>query len=131
MKIILTLLIILFPVAATAQNQGIEGNNGMAPMMLLMQEMDKCMAQVDQAAMASFEKEAEQIDTELEQLCSKGDRDKAQKKAIAFGKKVMKNSAIIQMKKCAELTKGILPADATPNFDDDFDFSDEHVCDKK
>lgn len=130
MKIILTLLILLFPVTVTAQNQGMDAN-GMAQMMQLMQEMEKCMAQVDQAAMQSFEKEGEQLSVELEQLCDQGDRKKAQKKAIAFGKKVLKNPAIIQMKKCGELAKGLIPDEAALSFDDEFDFSKIHVCDKE
>lgn len=129
MKMIIMVLCLMFPVAATAQDQGMSGNN-MQKMMQLMQEMEQCMAKVDQAAMEKFEKESEKISDELEVLCSKGDRKTAQKKAIAFGKKVMKNPAIIQMQKCGELTKGLLPEQAEPSIEDTFDFSNRHVCDE-
>jgi len=129
MKMIMMVLFLIFPIAATAQNQGVSGNN-MEKMMQLMQEMEQCMAKVDQAALKAFEKESEKLSDELEVLCNKGERKKAQKKAIAFGKKVMKNPAIKQMQKCGELTKGLLPEQAEPSIEDTFDFSNRHVCDE-
>ena len=129
MKAFIIVLLLMFPVAATAQDQGMGGNN-MEKMMQLMQEMEQCMAKVDQAALEAFEKESEEVSAELEELCNKGKRKKAQKKAIAFGKKVMKNPAIKQMQKCGELTKGLLPEQAEPSIEDTFDFSNRHVCDE-
>ncbi len=128
MKIIVTILFLMFPVIATAQNQAMNGGD-MGQMMQLIQEMQQCMAKVDQAELEALEKQSEEMGAELEALCNNGKRKKAQKKAVAYGKKLMKNPALVQMKKCGELTKGFLPEDA-PSFDDDFDFSDRHVCDE-
>ncbi len=129
MKMIIMVLFLMFPITVSAQNQGMSGNN-MEKMMQLMQEMQQCMAKVDQAALEAFEKESQKISDELEILCSKGDRKKAQKKATAYGKKVMNNPAIKQMQKCGELTKGLLPEQAEPSIEDTFDFSNRHVCDE-
>ncbi len=129
MKIIAIILFFMFPVAATAQNQTLSGVD-MGNMMQLMQEMQQCMAKVDQIELEKFEKESEKINEEIETLCNKGERKKAQKTAVAYGKKVMKNSVVLQMKECGEITKGLLPENSPPSFDEDFDFSDRHVCDE-
>ena len=129
MKIIVTLLFLMLPMTVTAQNQGMSGNS-MEKMMGLMQEMEQCMAKVDQTALEAFEKESEKISDELEVLCNKGNRKKAQKKAIAFGKKAMRNPALVQMQKCGELAKGLIPEQAEPTIKDTFDFSNRHVCDE-
>ena len=129
MKIIVVILFIMFPVAVTAQNQGMAGNS-MEKMMQLMQEMEQCMAKVDQVALEEFEEEAERFGEEIEELCKKGDRKKAQKKAIAFGKKAMKSPALIQVQKCSKITKGLELGQSDFSFEDQFDFSNKHICDE-
>ena len=52
------------------------------------------------------------------------------KKAIAYGKEMMKNPALKQMKECGEITRGLVPEESMPSMEDDFDFSDGHVCDE-
>ena len=128
-KSIVIILFLMFPVAATAQNQGMNGAD-MGKMMQLMQEMQQCMAKVDQAELEALEKQSEKLGEELEALCKNGKRKKAQKKAVAYGKKVMKNPALVQMRKCGEITKGLIPDDSMSSFDDEFDFSNRHVCDE-
>jgi hypothetical protein len=129
MKRIVIILFLMLPVAAIAQNQGMNGVD-MGKMMQLMQEMQQCMAKVDQAELETLEQQSEKFGEEIEALCENGKRKKAQKKAIAYGKKVMKNPALVQMRKCGEITKGLMPDDSMSSFDDDFDFSNHHVCDE-
>ncbi len=129
MKIVVVFLSLIFPVAAFAQSQVVNGVD-VGNIMQLMQEMQTCMAKVDQTQMEAFEVEAEKLGAEIEALCQEGKRKKAQKKAIAFGKKSMKNPAIKQMEKCGEITKGMMPEDSAPSFKESFDFSDTHVCDE-
>ena len=83
MKIIVTLLCLLFPVAAAAQNQGMQGVD-IEKMMQLMQEMQKCMEKVDQNELLALEKESEKVSKELEQLCTQGKRDEAPKKSYCL-----------------------------------------------
>ncbi len=125
MKIFVTILCLMFPVAATAQNQGMN----MGDMQKMMQEMQQCMAKVDKAELEALEEQSEEMGRELETLCGKGERKKAQKRAIAYSKKMMKSPALVQMKKCSEITKGMMPGNAMPSFEDEFDFSNRHVCD--
>lgn len=129
MKIVLTFLLLMLPVAATAENQAMNAQS-IEKMMQLMQEVEQCMEKVDQSAMDEFEKAGEEMSNEIEELCNKGKRKKAQKKAIAFGKKAMKNTAILQMQKCGEITKGLIPGQSDFSFEDEFDYSDKHVCDE-
>ena len=59
-------------------------------------------------------------------------KKKAQKKAIAFSKEMMKNPALVQMKKCGEMTKGLVPEGSMPQMEEEdfgFDPSKGHVCD--
>ncbi len=126
MKSIVVVLCLLFPVIATAQNQGFNMGN----MQQMMQLMQQCMAKIDQTELETLQQQSEKMSKELDTLCKKGERNKAQKKALAYGKKMMQNPALVQVKKCGEITKGILPENSNPAFDNTFDFSDGNVCDK-
>ncbi len=129
MKISGIILCLMFPVAAMAQNQSMNAGD-MQQMMQLMQKMQQCMAQVDQARLEVIGEKSEKFGQEIEALCKAGKRKKAQKMAIAYGKKIMKDPVMVQMKKCGEITKGMLPESMAPSFDEEFDFSNKHVCDE-
>lgn len=130
MKRFVVCLFLLIPFTASAQTPPPNGMD-MGKLMQLVQEMQLCMAKIDPAEMAAFEEESSKVSDELEALCDQGKRDKAQKKALAYGKKVMKSSAIMQMQKCSEITKGLMPeAGPQESIEESFDFSTVHVCDK-
>ncbi len=130
MKIIIVCLLLMFPVVASAQNPPANGMD-MGKMMQLAQEMQQCMAKINQTEIESFQKELEMLENELEILCKQGKRDEAQKKAIAYGKKIMSTPAFKQMQKCGEITKGFMPENSMQDsIEDNFDFSNRHVCDK-
>ena len=127
MKSIAILLFMLFPVVAAAQDQ-----NDMAKMMQALQEMQQCMAKVDQEELRKFEQESEKMETKLKTLCGQGNRDEAQNVAIKFGKKMMTNPALVQMKECGEMAQGFVPEGAmggAEGMDEIFDPSKSHVCD--
>ena len=131
MKTVITFLFLIFPAVVFAQNQGVNQGD-MNKIGQAMQKMMQCMAKIDQAELTALEEKSEQFGQEIEDLCSQGNRSKAQKKAIAYGKEMMNNPALIQMKKCAELNKQYgLPQgeDSRSAMDSDFDFSNHHVCD--
>lgn len=129
MKFFVVIILLLSPVAATAQNQGMSGGD-MQNLMLLMQKMQQCMAKIDQAELQAFKEQSEKFGNEIDTLCNNGERKKAQKKAIAYSKKMLKNPALKQMEKCGEITKGLMPEDSTPSIEDELDFSNHHVCDE-
>lgn len=89
MKVIVSVFCLLFPVVAAAQNQGMNGVD-MQVMMQKMQEMQQCMAKIDQNELEALGEESEKFEQELNELCANGERDKAQKKAMAYSKQMMK-----------------------------------------
>jgi len=131
MKVLVITLCLMFPVVAIAQNQSMNAGDmqQMQQMMQLIQKMRQCMAQVDQARLEAIGEKSEKVGQEIEALCKAGKRKKAQKMAIAYGKKIMKDPVMVQVKKCGKITKGMLPESMPPSFEDEFDFSNKHVCD--
>ena len=130
MRIIVSILFLLAPVVVSAQNNQNMNEAGLQNMMQLMQEMQVCMEKVDQSALEGLEKRSEEMEAEIKALCDQGKNKKAQKKAIAYGKEMIDNPALKQMRKCGEITKGLLPEGAIPgpSFEDEFDFSKGDVC---
>jgi hypothetical protein len=122
------MLFLLFPVVAAAQNPNMQ-NIDMEKMMQAVQEMQQCMAKVDQGELKKLEQETEEMEAEFRTLCEQGKRDKAQNEAIKFSKKLMTNPTLMQMKECAEITKGFVPEGAMEGDDEIFDPSKDHVCD--
>ncbi len=127
MKFLFIAVVILLPVTVVAQNFQNMSEQDMEKMMMQAQKAQACMEKIDQAELKAFEQRANEFDAEIKALCSEGKRDKAQKKAMAFGKEVAKNSAIQDMKKCGELMQGVMPQ--MPLMDEDIDYSTQHVCD--
>lgn len=128
MRIITILLFLLFPVVAAAQNPNMQ-NVDVEKMMQKMQEMQQCMAKVDQDELRKLQQEAREMEAEFRVLCKQGERDKVQKEAIKFSKKMMTNPAMKKMKECGEITKGLVPEGAKEDKDEYFDPSKGHVCD--
>jgi len=131
MKIAALIILLLAPTTVFAQNLQNINQGDMQKIMLQMQKMQQCMEKIDKSELQNFEKEAQETDAEIKALCEKGKRKKAQKRAIAFGKKVTKIKALQEIKECTELMKGfegMFPAN--PQANRETDFSDHHVCDK-
>jgi len=127
-KIVTIILIVLLPAVVFAQNFQNMSEQDMQNMMVQAQKMQACMEQVDQSELKGLEQRSKEFQAELKALCDAGKRDKAQKKAIAYGKEMMDNLALQQMKKCGEMMKGTMPQMGL--MDEDFDYSDRHVCDQ-
>jgi hypothetical protein len=89
------------------------------------------MAQIDQVKLEAIGVQSEKISKEIDALCKKSDRKNAQKKAIGYAKKIMKDPVMVQMKKCGEITKGMVPESLSPSIGDDYDVSEGHVCDDR
>ena len=127
MKIFTSILLLLMPMVAIAQNYQGMSEEDMQNMMQKMQKMQNCMQNVDQSKLKVFEKRSNDFEAEIKSLCASGKRDKAQKKAISFGKEISKNSTMQAMRKCSEMMKGMTTN--MPFMDQDKDYSSRHVCD--
>ena len=125
------LVMLLIPVIAIAQSPADFGfdQQQMQAMMQKGQEMQACMNNIDQTEMKAFEQQGRQMEAEVKELCAAGQRAEALNKAMAFGKKVMNNSAMQQMKKCGEMMQGMMPEMLQFSRDYENDDSQGHICD--
>jgi len=122
-----TIILLLIPTAAFAQNYQGMSEEDMQKMMQPMLMMQSCMKDVDQTGMKALEKRSNQLEAEVKSLCASGKREEAQAKAISFGKEMMEDPAMQTMRKCGEMMEGMMPK--TPFMDQHEDRSDGHVCD--
>lgn len=127
MRKIVYLITCLLPIVALAQ-----GNSGQMDMqqkmMEQLQKAQHCMKNIDSSMFNKLEQEGKKVDAEVKLLCTDGQRDKAQKKAMGYAKEVMNRPAIKKMQKCGEMLDGMIPK--MPFDDVDKEFQDRHVCDE-
>ena len=127
MKISAISLFLLTSTAAVAQNYQGMNEADMQNMMEQMQQMQSCMADVDQDELKALEQRANQFEAEVKSLCNNGKRDEAQQKAFVFAKEIAKDPTIATMRKCGEMAQGTMPP--MPFEDQQDDGSEQHVCD--
>lgn len=132
MKVFAAILLVLCPVIAAAQNYQGMNEADMQKMMQVMQEMQTCMDNIDQAELDALQEKTTKFDAEIKALCDQGKRDEAEEKAIAYGKEMTKNPTVQQMQKCGEKAKGKLPSGQMGSMEDMYDYSDKegHICDQ-
>ncbi|GMT39330.1 MAG: hypothetical protein IEMM0001_0065 [bacterium] len=123
----LIMVIFLFSPMAVLAQQGINPE-----IMQQLQEMATCVATIDQNEMKALEKESNKFEAEVKGLCKSGKRDKAQKRALEFSKKIINSPALITMRKCTENVsaslKGMVPDLSAEKMAKDY--SNKHVCDE-
>lgn len=95
----LALVVLFQPVAGLAQNRahGIPSEAEMARMMEAMQGMQACMAVVDQTALKRLQRQAEQAEVQMRQLCRVGQEQAAQAQALALGQQMAADPALKTM----------------------------------
>ena len=85
-------LFALLPALAMAENFQGMNDADMQKMMVQMQKMQSCLSKVyQQNDFQKLESRQQQFENEVMALCQKGQRDKAQKKAIAFVEEMNNN----------------------------------------
>ena len=130
MKCYLIIILLFMPTALYAQNYGNMNQGNMQNMMQVMQQVQQCMAQIDQNELNKLQARSEKFKSELDSLCSQGKRDKAQKKAFAFGREIASNKTMKQMRKCGEMAQGAMPMDNMVKSYSEKDYKNRHVCDE-
>ena len=129
MKIATSILALLLPVAASAQNYPGMSEQDMQNMMQHMQGVQSCMQDIDQSRMEELEQQANQVEAEVNSLCASGERDAAQQKAMAFAQETMSDPEIKKIMKCGEKMKGMMPTMPYTGQASGPDSSSSHVCD--
>ena len=129
MKISMLLVILFIPLTVFAQDFSGFDPQQMQGMMQKAQEMQACMQNIDQTEIKALERQAKQMQAEVRKLCGAGKRDQALDRAIAFSQKVVKSSAMQEMKKCGEKMMDMMPELSQFAKDYSNDNSDGHICD--
>ena len=129
MKTFFILVALLIPAIALAQNPGAMNQPNMQNMMQVMQQVQECMAGIDESKLQELQVKSEKMGKEIKGLCSQGKRDKAQKAAIAYGKEISSDPTLKQMQKCGEMAQGALPMMGNVETYDEKKYADKHVCD--
>ena len=135
MKPSTTMLALLLPVTALAQNYPGMGGGSMSQadmqnMMQKAQEMQLCMQGVDQSKIQEVEQQAHKVEAEVKSLCSSGKRDEAQQQAMAFAQELMNNPDIQKIVECGKKMSGMLPKLPYMDQADGSGDSVQHVCDQ-
>ena len=94
MKTAFIMVVLLAPAFALAQNPGTMNQGNMQNMMQAMQQVQECMAGIDEAKLQELQVKSEKMSREIDSLCSQGKRDQAQKTAISFGKEMASDSTL-------------------------------------
>ncbi len=130
MKTAFILVVLLAPAGALAQNPGAMNQGNMQNMMQVMQQVQECMAGIDEAKLQELQVKSEKMSREIDSLCSQGQRDKAQKTAITFGREIASDPTLKQMQKCGEMAQGALPMMGNVETYDEKEYANRHVCDE-
>jgi len=128
MKVLIFLFISVFPTVIAAQNSPNMNQADMQNMMQQMQQMQKCMASIDQSELDTLQKRSEEFSRKIDTLCAQGKRDQAQQEAMSFGQEMAKSPSMKKMRECGKLAQGM--TSSMPDFFDDTDYSQKHVCDE-
>lgn len=98
----------MFVLSGLAQGQTID-NEQIQKVLGQAQEIERCMAKSDAAAMQVLRERGEQISNEIEGLCKAGKRDVAQAKALDFGREMADSPAMVGLQECAGALGALLP----------------------
>ena len=125
MKKVIGVLIGVLPLMTVAQDWGDFDPDKMARQ---AQEMQSCMAKIDQADLERLQADAEQQADEIQSLCKAGKRDAAQAAAIKYGKQLLAEPSMQQLQKCASVVEAMdLPQVGWADLAEGS--SNRHVCD--
>ncbi|MDF1882175.1 hypothetical protein JHD50_12845 [Sulfurimonas sp. MAG313] len=84
------------------------------------------MSKLDMSALQKMQTEAINTEKDVKEMCANGQRDKAQKVAISFAKRMLSMPIISQIQECTKLSSlgNLMKIEET-------DFTKTHVCDGK
>lgn len=101
----------------------------MQEMMRQMQGFQACIEKIDRSELKAFEQKSHQASTEIEALCRAGERNQAQKRALAFGMEVAGNAGMQQIKVCSQQFQSLIQQSQFYGLQEEAGESDRHVCD--
>ena len=130
MRIISSIILAVLPFTASAFDFQNMGQGDMQEMMKNMQKMQQCISSINQDELDQLQSRSEKFSASIKSLCKKGSRDEAQKKAISYSKKMIKEPVMLEMKKCGDMAKGMMPDMPLTFTEEDIEQGKAaHVCD--
>ncbi len=137
MKALIIVLFLALPAVGLTQDMSAFSEENMQQMMEQAQKMQTCLEGIDQQKLEELEQRSNQMEKDIDTLCKSGKRDEAQKEAISFAQEMSTNPVLLQMTKCADNMKGMMPPGvdmkADTPFGDigkDLEESGHNVCDE-
>ena len=130
MKILIGLALMFLSMTTFALNPYGINDPAMQKMMEEMQKYEKCMSKIQQSQFLEMQRLQEQFEEEVRALCASGNRDKAQKRAIKFGKEMSNHPVITEISKCGKLLTSELAKEELEDMDFDYESSSINVCDE-
>ncbi len=130
MKTSVTIIFLLLPATLFAQNYGNISKGDMQNMMQSMQQVQECMAKIDQTKLNELQSRSQTAKQKIDTLCTQGKRDKAQKEALAFGRQIASDPTMKQMSECGKIAGGALPMTGMVETYDEKKDANRHVCDE-
>jgi hypothetical protein len=73
------------------------------------QAMQVCMADIDQQELDALRVEGEKMSSDIQALCKAGKRDEAQAKAVTYGKQMVNEPIMQELKECAGMASMMIP----------------------
>jgi hypothetical protein len=134
----LALLLVLVPGWVLAQNappfdpSEMPSGADMQGMMQEMQEMQVCMASIDQAELERFQQQAQAMSDEIDALCNSGNGGEALDKALAFSRQMRDEPVMQQLMGCTAGAGNMLaqwmPVFSTPEIEASVAAGDYDIC---
>jgi hypothetical protein len=103
---------------------------GMQAMMQNMQAIQNCMAGIDQSRLQAIAEQAQETQTQIQQLCEANKGSEARKVAMDFAKQLEKTPELNQMQNCLkdlpDMMKGHIPGTDMAQLQKDYEKED--IC---
>ena len=119
-------LVLFLPFWVNAQTPGMSEEQ-MQSMMKNMQQMQECFARIDQAALQKLGQKGQEMQTQLQSLCTNGKRDQAQAKAMQFAQVYTNSKEVKVLRECGQQIASFIPD--VSSMMKELENSDRHVCD--
>lgn len=97
-------------IGAVSAQQNAPSQAQMQQMMGAANQMMSCIGNIDQSRLEALGKRAEAGQQQLQKLCAAGQRDAAQREAMAMAKEFGESPDFQALAKCGEMAKNMMPA---------------------
>ncbi|WP_373020302.1 hypothetical protein [Thiomicrorhabdus sp.] len=116
---------------ANAENMSSMENVHMQQMIQQMNEMQRCLQQIDEIELQKNQENMSRLENKLRALCSDGKRDEAQTEALKFSREIQDSKIFKQIQSCTQemQQQGFMPKLPTLEIDDQGN-SQTHICDQ-